>query len=350
MGESVQPAAVQTQPSVRAWLAYVPGILLLIGLVVATKFLSGRAVKALEYPIWAVTLGLLANLVLSATKTKQAVTPVIRTELFLKTGLVLLGTSVNLTEIGAVGLKGFGQAVIMVTSVFLFTWWVAGLFKLTDTLKAVIATSLSVCGVSAAIVAAGSVLARKEELTYVTALVILTSFPLMILAPYMASWMDLSPAVAGAWFGGNIDTTAAVVGAGTLYGEQAVKVASIVKLSQNALIGIVAFLLAFYWAAVVQRDAGQRPSARLLWERFPKFVLGFVLASALASFGLFSKAQLASIKAAQTWIFALAFVCIALELSFKEFGKMGVRPVAVYGIATVFNTVLALGVSYLIFG
>jgi len=331
-------------------LGLIAGLIILALLAYSTNYLGKHVHKALEYPIWAVALGLTANVLLTLTRTKDYITPAIRTELFLKTGLVLLGAGINITEIASVGGKGIVQAIIMVTSVFFFTWWLGGVFKLNSRLKAVMSTAISICGVSAAIAAAGSVLARKEELTYITALVILTALPLMVLMPYAAGWLGLTPQVAGAWFGGNIDTTAAVVGAGAIYGEQAMKVASIVKMSQNALIGIAAFLLAVYWVVVGERKSDERPGARVIWDRFPKFVLGFVLTSILASLGFFSKAQLSSIKALQTWAFALAFICIGLELSFKQFGKLGVKPTAVYLIATVFNTLLALGIGFLIFG
>lgn len=332
----------------------IPNILISIAILAALALLTNRLAavshKALEYPLWAVVLGLGANVALRAAGVREKVNQAFRTELFLKIGLVLLGAGVNFTQVVSVGAKGVVQAVIMVTAVFLFTWWLGGVFQLDTRLRAVMSTAISICGVSAAIAAAGAVLARKEHLAYVTTLVILTALPLMILMPYAALALGLSPEWAGAWFGGNIDTTAAVVGAGAIHSEAAMKVASIVKMSQNALIGVAAFLLASYWAIVVERKPGERPSARVIWERFPKFVLGFILVSILASAGLFNKAQLANLNALRNWAFTLAFISIGLELSFGELRRMGVRPLLVYLIATVFNTLLALGVAGVIFG
>lgn len=304
--------------------------------------------KALEYPLWATLLGLGANIILTLTKTKELVQPAIRTELFLKTGLVFMGATVNLTSILSIGSRGIIQALIMITSVFFFTWWLGGKFKLPESLRAVMATAISVCGVSAAIAAAGSVLAKKQELAYVTALVIFIALPLMILMPIAATWLGLSPEVAGAWFGGNIDTTAAVVGAGTIHGETTAQIASVVKMTQNALIGVVAFLLAFYFTTKVEK--GEKPSAAIIWQRFPKFVLGFVLMSILATLSFFGKAEVASLKNLQQWAFNLAFVCIGLELSFAELKQLGKKPTIVFLIATAFNTVLALAVAWLLFG
>ncbi|MBC7339445.1 MAG: putative sulfate exporter family transporter [Firmicutes bacterium] len=331
------------------------GLALIVGLAVLTNYLSNHpgVHKALEYPLWAAALGLIANIILTVTGTKQFIMPAVRTELFLKIGLVLLGLKVNIKEIGVVGGKGIVQALIMVTCVFLFTYWLGGVFRLPEKMRAVMATAISICGVSAAIAAAGSVLAGKEELTYITALVIFTALPLMVLMPYLAHAWGLPTQVAGAWFGGNIDTTAAVVGAGAIHSEAAMKVASIVKMSQNALIGVVAFILALYFTTVVERrngGTGERPSARVIWDRFPKFVIGFVVVSLILSLGLLSKDTVKMAGNFREWAFALAFVCIGLELSFGEFKRLGFGPTMVYIIATIFNTVLALGVAYLVFG
>jgi uncharacterized integral membrane protein (TIGR00698 family) len=266
------------------------GLVIVFGLALAAWWVTGKVYaltlpfnipgKTLEFPIWAVLLGLLGNLVLKLIGLKGFVQSGFRMEFFLKVGLVLLGTSINLSLLATAAAGAVLQAVIMITSVFFFTWWLATRFGLDDKLRAVMATAISICGVSAAIAAAGAIVAKKEHVTYVIAIVILVALPLMVLAPAAASAMHLPDAVAGAWFGGNIDTTAAVIGAGTLYSTAAQQVASIVKNTQNVLIGLVAFLLAVYYSAR-SGDKSQRPGARLIWDRFPKFVLGFVVASIL---------------------------------------------------------------------
>lgn len=311
---------------------------------------QGIGKNPFEYPLVAAILGLVLNFILRAANVHDFIRPAIKTEFFLKVGLVLMGSKIAFGEILAKGFGGLIQALIMVSSVFFFTWWLAGRMKIADTLKAVMATAVSICGVSAAIAAAGSVLAKKEEITYITALVIITALPLMVIMPYLARAIGLPDTVAGAWFGGNIDTTAAVVGAGTIHGPTAQEVAAIVKMSQNVLIGVAAFFLALYFVIAVERKPDERPSASIIWQRFPKFVLGFILVSILTSVGLFTSDQIGVMGIYTKWFFAMAFFCIGLELSFKEIGKMGWPPVVVYIAATVFNTLLALGVSYVIFG
>lgn len=339
-GQTVQPFAIPN---------LIISAIIVIGLAVLTHQIVQWSPRALEFPIWAAALGLGANLLISALGFKERLGGAFRTEFFLKTGLVLLGASVNITQVLSIGLGGLLQAVIMITAVFFFTWWLSGVFHLDHKLRALIAAAVSVCGVSAAIATTGAVLAKKEQLAYVTTLVIAVSLPLMVVTPYIAQALNLPPQWAGAWFGGNIDTTAAVVGAGTLYGEEAVEVASIVKLSQNALIGVVVFLLSLYWVLKEERPESERPSVRVLWDRFPKFVLGFILVSVVASLGFLNKDNVSDINALRHWALTLAFVSIGWDISFGEFRTMGTRPVIVYVIATLFNTVLALGVSWAIF-
>jgi uncharacterized membrane protein YadS len=341
------------------WLRVVSGLVVVLALswlawrltqqVYAAQLPFGIPGKALEYPLWAVLVGLAGNLLLRLGGAHEYIRPGIRMELFLKVGLVLLGAGINLSLLmSAVG-SSVLQALVLITGVFTFSWWLGGRFGLEDKLRAVMSTALAVCGVSAAIAAAGSVLAKKEQVTYVTSLVIVVALPMMVIAPLLASAMGLPQQVAGAWFGGNIDTTAAVIGAGTIYGEEAQQVASIVKNTQNALMGVVAFLLALFFAAR-SAEPGYRPSPRVLWERFPKFVLGFVVASILFSLGWIDGGKGSAIDAIKNWSFTLAFVCMGLELSAGEFRSMGWKPLAVFLTATVFNTLLALGSAYLLFG
>lgn len=311
---------------------------------------QGVAQNPLEYPLTAAVIGLIANAALRLTGLYDFIRPAVRTELYLKIGVVILGARISLGDLVGIGAGGLIQALIMVASVFFFTWWLGGRFKLPDTLKAVMASAVSICGVSAAIAAAGSVQARKEEITYVTTLVIVTALPLMVLMPILANALGLAPDVAGAWFGGNIDTTAAVVGAGTIFGEEAQRVATIVKASQNVLMGFVAFALALYFVSVVQKNQGERPSPRIIWQRFPKFVIGFVLVSILTSLNAFTPALIREMSTAYQWAFTLAFVSIGLDFSLTALRQAGWKPVIVYLGATVFNTILALLVSSVIFG
>ena len=359
---TTSPAVQETKKGSGLNTGFIIGLVVVVVLAFIGRYLKdlvygaplpfGIPGKVLEYPLWAAVVGLVANWIFKSTNVYDSIKSGFRTELFLKIGLVLLGAGISFKVIVTAAGGAIIQGLIMVTCVYMFCWWLAGKFGLPDTLKAVMSTAISICGVSAAIAAAGSVLAKKDEITYITALVIITALPLMVISPLIAQAINLPEPVAGAWFGGNVDTTAAVVGAGTIYGETAQKIASIVKQTQNALIGVVAFLLALYFTTVVEGKA-EKPSPAVIWHRFPKFVLGFIAASLLFTFGVLgdsSSVASTSIKSMKDWAFMLAFVCMGLELSVGEFRKMGWSPVIVYLIVTVFNTILALIIAWLIFG
>ncbi|RCG26253.1 putative sulfate exporter family transporter [Sphaerisporangium album] len=323
---------------------------------VATWFAGSDLAKAVEYPVYAIVLGLLGNAVLTATGLRERLSGGFLTEFFIKTGLVLLGASINLKVIVTAAGPAIVQAIVLITTVFLFTWWLGGRLGLDDKLRALLSSAVAICGVSAAIAAAGAVQARREQLAYSASLVIAFALPSIFVLPALASAFGLSPEVAGAWIGGNIDTTAAVTAAGTIAGEDALAVATIVKVTQNALIGVVVVLLTAWFAFRVERrpDAA-RPGAIELWRRFPKFVLGFVAASVIATWYLTTvsaaegKAVIGVANDLRVWFLILAFVSIGLEFRVSALREAGWRPVAVFASATIVNVVAALGLALLLF-
>src|SRR5438045_5786283 len=106
---------------------------------------------------------------------------------------------------------------------------------------------------------------------------------MMIIMPYVIKHMHLLDVVAGAWLGGTLDTTASVTAAAQLVGPIATKAGVIIKFSQNVLIGVAAFFIALWWTYRKGKDAAgndnEKPGLGVVWERFPKFVLGFIAAS-----------------------------------------------------------------------
>ena len=331
----------------------------------------GDIAESIEYPIYAIALGFLANAVLSLCGIRDRMEAAFRTELFIKIGLVLLGATINF----AIFVKAFGpaviQAVCLIAIVFAFTWWFAGVLGLDDRLRALLASALSICGVSAAVAAAGAVRAKKEQLAYTATLVIVFAVPSIFLLPCLAGLLGLPPAVTGAWIGGNIDTTAAVTAAGTVAGEQPLQIASIVKVTQNALLGFVAVLLTLYFTLRVDRRAGAgeapasgaaadagapRPRAwAMVWDRFPKFVLGFLFASIIATVlgatmdPAVLEPRLDAAKELQVWALSLAFVSIGLEFTVSSVREAGWKPILVFTAATLVNLVAGLGLALLLF-
>lgn len=347
------------------WLWAAIGLLIVVGLGWATRWLessvpdwaSGSSLErfagSIEYPVYAIILGLVGSVLVTRLGIRSRVEVAFKTEFFIKTGLVLLGASINLAVIVRAAGPAIAQALILVTSVFLFTWWIAGKFGLDDKLRALLASAVSICGVSAAIAAAGAVNAKKEQLAYTASLVILFALPSIFLLPWLAGVFGLTEPVAGAWIGGNIDTTAAVAAAGAIVGEEALQIAAIVKATQNVLMGVVAVALTAYFAFKVEKSPDAKaPGLSVLWARFPKFVLGFILASVIATWYLNAGGDSSAISAVNTmraWFLILAFVSIGLEFRLGTLREAGWRPIAVFGSATVFNLTVALLAASILF-
>ena len=316
-------------------------------------FVSGNSVVnyyGLEVVFWALIFGLIISNFLGIPEWLKTA---IKTEFFIKIGLVLLGAEVLFTTIAKVGAYGMIQSIIVIVAVFYVCFWVAKKLGLDDEFASILGTAVSICGVSAAIAAGGAVKGDQKKISHTISLVLLCAIPMLLFQPLIAKAVGMLPAVAGAWIGGTIDTTGAVVAAGAIAGEAAMAVAVVVKMAQNVLIGFAAFFLAI-WFTFKGQAAGEKPSLMEIWFRFPKFVVGFIIASIVFSFFMSeasAKAVTGITAGLRGWWFTMAFLCIGLEKKFKELVAMGGgRPAAAFLIAQVFNIIWTLIFAYLIFG
>jgi uncharacterized membrane protein YadS len=305
-----------------------------------------------EYVIFALLMGLLIS---NTVGTPKWLMPAVQTEYFIKTGLVILGAGLLFLEVIQAGVLGILQAVLVVVVIWYICFWMARKLRVDDDFAAMLSSSVAICGVSAAIATCGAIQGDKKKLSYVTSLVLIVAVPMMIIMPWIAKAFHFPDMVAGAWLGGTLDTSASVVAAGALISDVAMKTGVIVKFSQNALIGVAAFILVVWWTYKAGAAAGgQQPSAGIIWERFPKFVLGFLVASALFSFFLpapMVEGTRSVLGELRTWWFALAFVCIGLETKFVDLATMeGGRPAVAFLGAQAVNIVWTLLLAYLLFG
>ena len=318
------------------------------------QFIAGQAqMKAwgLTYVITGLALGLLISNVLRIPRWMR---DAVRTEYYIKTGLVILGSNILIGEILQAGLLGVAQAFAVILAIWYVCFWIARKMRVDDEFSAMLATAVSICGVSAAIAACGAVQGDRKKLSYVTSLVLVVAIPMMIIMPWIIANFEIPPLVGGAWLGGTIDTSGAVVAAGELVGESAMNAAVIVKFSQNAMLGLAAFALSVWWTFRTGAATGEKPSVKIIWERFPKFVLGFIAASVLFSFALspeFVDSSKGLMKGLRTWWFALAFVCIGLETRFRDLVAMDEgRPAIAFLLAQSVNVFWTLLIAWLLFG
>jgi len=241
--------------------------------------------------------------------------------------------------------------------VWYFSYWLCKKLKLDDEFTVMLSTAVSICGVSAAIAACGAIQGDRRRLSYVASIVLIVAVPMIVLQPWLIKSMGISDVVGGAWLGGTLDTTGSVVAAGALVSETAMKIGTIVKFSQNLLIGVAALLLSIWWSMKQPPGADgkrERPSAWVIWERFPKFVIGFVCASLVFSLLVdpaIVKATKGTITGLRTAWFAMAFACIGLETKFTDLLKMeNGRPLIAFLGAQAANVVWTLLMAWLIFG
>ena len=321
----------------------------------AQTLAANAQIKALglEYVIFALALGLLWSHLLPVPAWLLSA---VRTEFFIKIGIVILGAGILFPELMKAGLPGLIQAALVIPVVWHITFTLARWLKVDDEFGVMLSTAVSICGVSAAIAACGAIQGDKKKLSYVTSIILLCAVPMMIFMPMLIKSMGMSEAVGGAWLGGTLDTSGSVLAATEMVGEIASKTGTVVKLSQNVLIGFAAFFISIWWT-MRERSTnpnGPRPSAGVIWERFPKFVLGFIATSLVFSFLLTPEAAKACdkpLKGLREIWFAAAFVSIGLETRLGSLFKLGGgRPALAFLGGQFVNILWTLLLAWLLFG
>lgn len=333
---------------------YLGGFVFVFALAWLAQILAGNASASywgIEYVIFALIIGLVIS---NTIGTPGWVLEAARTEYFIKTGLVVMGATIVFQEVLAAGALGMLQAVLVVIVVWYASFWIAKRAKLDDEFAAILASAVSICGVSAAIAACGAIQGDRRKLSYIASLVLIVAVPMIVLQPWIIRATAMPDAVAGAWLGGTLDTTGSVIAASELVSATATKIGTIVKFSQNVLIGVAAFLLSVWWTMRKPAAGQAKPSIAVIWERFPKFVIGFVAASLVFSFliepGLVKETR-GLLSGLRTWWFALAFASIGLETRFRDlWGMESGRPAVAFVAAQGINLIWTLILAYLIFG
>ncbi len=294
--------------------------------------------------------------------------PAVQGEFYIKIGVVCLGATILFSDVMKSGIFGLAQAVLVVAVVWFFAFGLARRMKVDERTAMILSSGVSICGVSACITAARVAGGDDKKLSYIVSLVLIIVVPMIYLMPWLARTVlplifsdpQTVHEVAGAWIGGTIDTTSGVAASSILVGDVANQHAVIIKAAQNVLIGVVAFFIALYLSARGEKGAAQRPSLGIVWEKFPKFIIGFVAASLLFSLcqsgGVFvpEKGKLVEpgvAKMFSTVFFSLAFVCIGLDTRLKDIVSRENRNAlwAFLGAQT-FNIVVTLVIACLLFG
>ena len=331
---------------------YIPAFAALFILAVIVRLISAEFTlnRYLEWAFWALIMGLLIS---NTVGVPDWLRPAIRTEFYIKTGLVVMGFSVLFSNIAKFGLYGLGIAWGVTPIVIIFMWWFGTKVLKIDNKPLVItvASATSVCGTSAAIATGAAAGAKKNDLGVAISISIIFTILMMVFEPMIIKAVGMNSLMGGALIGGTVDSTGAVVLAGNALGPEGEQAAVLVKSIQNILIGFIAFFVALFFATKVEKSPseGRKVGAKEIWTRFPKFIIGFFAASLIASFVIQPMAGSADVKAINSvldqyknWAFVLAFTSIGLDTNFKEIAKQlhGGKVVWLYIVGQLFNIVL----------
>ncbi len=334
-----QAATALRNPAIsipRRFLQFIPGTLLLAVIGYAGKVTEqpiaayGKAhhltLPNIEYVLWAIVFGLI---VANTVGVPGVFRPGVATyEFWLKAGIVLLGVRFLLGDIVRLGgISLVCVAIELFVAITLMTW-LGRAFNLTPKLTSLLAIGSSICGVSAIIAAKGAIDADDEDASYaIAAILALGAFSLFAF-PVIGHALGLSDHAFGLWAGLAVDNTAEATAAGALYSDAAGKFAVLAKTTRNATIGFVVLAYALYWARKSKAHVVAHKGA-FLWQKFPKFVLGFLLISTLATLGVFTKPQVADLANLSRWAFLLTFAGVGLRTDLRQMRKQGLRPFVV---------------------
>jgi uncharacterized integral membrane protein (TIGR00698 family) len=344
--------------SSRNLLVYVPGVLLLIAVGLLGKYAQIEwkslarqehwTVPDIEYVLWAIVFGLLVT---NTVGLHRVFRPGVQTyEFWLKVGIVALGVRFVLGDIVKLGGVSLVQILVDMVVAGAIILAAAHLFGLSGKLGSLLAIGTSICGVSAIVAAKGAIRARNSDVGYAIAAILALGAVALFTLPLLGHGIGLTDHEFGLWAGLAVDNTAETTATGYLYSEQAGKIAVLVKSTRNALIGFVVLGFALYWASRGQADQiapGLRARASFIWEKFPKFVLGFLAVSAIATAGWLSKGQSANIANVSKWAFLLTFAGVGLNTNIRELVRTGWRPLLVAVVGLVVVAAVSLGLVLL---
>jgi uncharacterized membrane protein YadS len=341
-------------------------------------FAAGQWASAVKYnlepPLVALLVGLLiANLNILP----RALDDGFRVEFYIKLGVVLLGATLPFSLILWAGPVALLQASLVSVTTFLVIFWSARALRLEPRLAAVLGVGGAVCGVSAAIAIGAAVGARKQDVAVTIGIVVLWAIVMIFALPYASAALGLPAGVGGAWIGTSEFADAAGFAAAQAYGdmsahlagaapgaaEQSVAAFTLMKVvGRDMWIGIWAIVLSVI-AATRWEETGiqNRAGAGEVWRRFPKFVIGFLLASIFitlvaqsvghAAFAKVTTPGLVTpIKNLRTWAFAFGFLCIGLTTRLRDLAGIGGRPLLAFSGGVVVNLILGFVLSVSLFG
>ncbi|MBS3787606.1 putative sulfate exporter family transporter [Candidatus Bipolaricaulota bacterium] len=269
-------------------------------------------------------------------------------KVWLETGIVVLGARILLSDLVRVGPILLGIVILFLLIGLTLTQYLAAKFGLDQKFGSVLASGVSVCGVSAVIATGGGIEAKKKHIAYAIAAVLVFDVTTVFLWPAIGAAFSIPADVFGPWAGITSPSTGTTVAIGFIHSDQAGQLTTMTKMARNVFIGVWALMFTLYYARRGMTE-GIENKASYLWDKFPKFVLGFLMTMALANVGILSEAQIGYMKNAYSWLFMMAFVGLGYDIDFADMARTGFKPLLV--VLIVFSTVslLSIGILYTVF-
>lgn len=335
-------------------LTLLPGVALLFGIGIAGKLLQGALnllharyphvfIPRIEYVLLAILLGLaISNTIGVSERFRPGVATY---ELWLKLGIVLVGARFLLQDVLHIGgLSLLLVAVELVLSLSVMTL-LGRIFKLPPKLTSLLAIGSSICGVTAIMAAQGAIEPEEEDTSTAIAAILTLGAIALLTFPAIGHMLHMSQQGYGVWAGLAVDNTAESLVTGALYGQDAGRWAILAKTARSSFIGFVVLGYAVYWSS-----RGLAPDVKhkglFLWQKFPKFILGFMAISVLATAGFFTKGQLTSLSNLANWAFLPAFAGVGLRTNLRDLTGQGWRPLIVGILGEVFIALVTLALVY----
>lgn len=291
--------------------------------------------------IWCIFLGILLRLIFYKG-TVWFKSSTYDLEFFIKISIVLL--SINLKEIGVIGAKAlvvsWVETLLIIPIVYSIGYY---LVKMCKEEALVTAAGVCICGSSAAMTIGDCVKVDKEALTSLIAVMSLLTIPCIPTLPLA----NVSDTILGSWIGGSVDSTGAVLASASLRSTEAAKVAIIIKMLQNIIIGVVALFVTFIW--------NKSCNIGILWTKLPKFVLGFILVAIITTVlpDYVVKRTSDNSFVISEWFAAISFVIIGFEIDILNIWsriKAYKHIILLYVIGQTIDLSTTFGVSYLFMG
>ena len=355
------------------WLSIIPGLLFMSFialLAMGTKTFGGEwggiegwikanskflgSVLKINHVIIVIIIGMLIRNTIGIPSWAQA--GVKTSRIFIKMGVILLGSLYSLAELAKLGATSIFLIATFMFGTILFTMWLGQKYKMHPGSAACLAAGAGVCGVSAIVAVAPAVKARGEDIAYSIATILSFGIVCLFTFPILGHLLGLTPEQFGMWAGTGILNSGQVLAAALAFDpgtadvpSVSLKVGEVYNLTRVVFLPLVVLLITILYARMSNDTTVDSASTAkgTFFKKFPLFVLGFIATVTLPSFGAFgptepASADLKAIREIYGWFFSIGLTGLGLQISFAEMRKAGGTPLVIGSVAGFMKAALSL--------